>query len=247
MEIEYHKWWSPSLNQDMELKVYGRSGKPVLVFPCMNGRFFEFEDYGMVNAVSGSIDAGEIQLFTVDSIDSQSWTNQSAHPADRVRRHEDYDRYITTEVFPFINGKNDGKTKILTTGCSMGGYHSLNFFLRHPDQFDSVISLSGVAQLNIFLGDYCDEIVYLNSPLLFLKNLSDDWYLNQYRNSKIVLCSGQGSWEEQTLADMRAIAEILASKNIACWLDLWGYDVNHDWPWWRQQLPYFLKALGYTS
>jgi esterase/lipase superfamily enzyme len=247
MEIEYHKWWSPALNQDMELKVYGHSGKPVLVFPCMNGRFFEFEDYGMVHTVTPALDAGEVQLFTVDSIDSQSWTNYAAHPADRARRHEEYDRYITQEVVPFIDEKNGGKTNILTTGCSMGGYHSLNFFLRHPDQFDAVVSLSGVAQLNIFIGDYNDENVYFNSPLQYLKNLSDEHLIEKYRGSKIVLCSGQGSWEEQTFSDMHAVAELLAGKNIPCWLDLWGYDVNHDWPWWRQQFPYFLKALGYIS
>ena len=31
---------------------------------------------------------------------------------------------------------------------------------------------------------------------------------------------------------------------IPAWVDLWGPDVNHDWPWWRRQMPYFLEKLG---
>ncbi len=247
MDIEYHKWWSPSLNQDIELKVYGKSGKPVLIFPAMNGRFYEAEDFGLVGAVAGMIDSGKIQLFTPDSVDSQSWTNQSISAADRARRHEDYDRYITTEVVPLIHQKNGSDQPALTTGCSMGGYHALNFFFRHPDVFDAVISLSGIARLDMFVGDYMDANIYLNSPILYLKNMKEGWYLEQFRKSKIVICSGQGTWEEQTLADMRCLADILKEKDVPCWLDLWGYDVNHDWPWWRKQLPYFLNVLGYNT
>jgi esterase/lipase superfamily enzyme len=31
MQIEYHKWFSPILGHDMELKVYGYYGQPVLL------------------------------------------------------------------------------------------------------------------------------------------------------------------------------------------------------------------------
>jgi len=58
MQVEYHKRYSQSLNQDMELKVYGQAGKPVLVFPSQCGRFFDFEDRGMVNSVAGYLDSG---------------------------------------------------------------------------------------------------------------------------------------------------------------------------------------------
>ena len=104
MHIEYHKWWSPNLGQDMELKVYGHAGEPILVFPTQGGRFYEYEDFGMVEACRASIDAGKVRIFTVDSVDYQSWVNWGAHPADRARRHEDYDRYIVQEVVPFIRG-----------------------------------------------------------------------------------------------------------------------------------------------
>jgi esterase/lipase superfamily enzyme len=244
MNVEYHKWWSPHLNQDMELKVYGNYGKPVLVFPAQGGRFYEFEDFGMVEAAAWFVETGRIKLFTVDSIDLQSWANWEAHPADRAWRHEDYDRYITREVIPFISQHSGGvQGNVLTTGCSMGCYHAANFFFRHPDIFDSVIGISGLLQLRMFVGDYMDEQVYFNSPLDYLPNLSDPWYLERYRKNRIVVCVGQGAWEDMMLHDARALDGVLKAKDVPAWVDIWGHDVNHDWPWWRKMLPYHLDKM----
>src|ERR1700719_596773 len=55
MNREYHKWYSPRLGRDMELLVFGHAGLPVLVFPTSGGRFYEFEDRGMVGALGGKI------------------------------------------------------------------------------------------------------------------------------------------------------------------------------------------------
>ena len=243
MNVEYHKWWSDYLYQDMEIKVYGHAGKPTLVFPTQGGRFYEYEDFGMVEVCRGYIDAGKIQLFTVDSIDNQSWANWSLHPADRARRHEDYDQYIIKEVVPFIHQRSSWKGKYLTTGCSMGAYHAPNFFFRHPDVFDAVIALSGILSLNLFIGDYMDAIVYYNTPLVYLRNLTDESYLDRYRQSAIIICSGQGAWEGPMLDDARELKAILCAKDVPCWVDIWGYDVNHDWPWWRRMMPHFLSKL----
>jgi esterase/lipase superfamily enzyme len=245
MQIEYHKWFSPILGHDMELKVYGYYGKPALAFPSQEGRFYDFEGWGMINTLSRFIESGQIKLVTVDSLDSQSWANWGAHPADRARRHQDYDRYIVEEVVPFMR-RHSGDTdqKFLTTGVSMGAYHAANFFFRHPNTFDTVIALSGLFQLNHFIGDYMDENVYFNTPLAYLPNLDDPWYLDQYRQSRIIVGVGQGAWEDEMLADARSLKRILEEKGIPHWIDFWGQDVNHDWPWWQRMLPYFLDQLG---
>jgi esterase/lipase superfamily enzyme len=245
MKIEYHKWWSPNLGDDMELKVYGWYGKPVLVFPALGGRFYEYEDFRMVEAISGSIEAGKIKLYTVDSLDNQSWANGSIHPADRARRHEDYDRYIIHEVAPFIRQHcANTSDKFLTTGCSMGAYHAVNFFFRHPDVFDTVIALSGLYQLGMFVGDYMDDNVYFNTPLAYLPGMEDPWFIEQYHQSKIIVCCGRGAWEEPILADTLALQAALEEKGIPAWVDIWGQDVDHDWPWWRRMMPYFLSRIG---
>ena len=244
MNIETHTWYSPSLGQDMTLNVYGHAGKPVIVFPALGGTHHEFEDFGMVEAARGFIEGGSLKLFTVSSVDNQSWANMHIPPADRALRHEDYDRYIIEEVAPFVRQHGQGsQEKFLTAGCSMGGYHAPNFLFRHPDVFDAVIGLSGLFQLGMFVGDYMDQTIYFNSPLHYLRNLSDPWYLEQYRQSHIILCCGQGAWEDSAIADLRAFESVLKDKQVPAWVDFWGYDVNHDWPWWRKQLAYFLENL----
>jgi len=244
MKTEYHKWFSSALGHEMEMNIYGYYGKPIVVFPAQSGRFFDFENFGMVQAVATHIESGRVKLFCVDSIDSQSWVNWGAHPADRARRHQDYDRYITDEVAPFVRDHCGGsQQKIIATGASMGGYHAANFFFRHPDIFDTTIALSGVFSLKMFIGDYMDENVYFNSPIHYLSNLEDPWYLDRFRSSNIIICCGQGAWEDQMIADSQALKHILDSKDIPNWVDFWGHDVNHDWPWWQKMLPYFLDHL----
>ncbi len=245
MYISYQKWHSPSLNQDMELKVYGHAGKPVLVFPSSGGRFYEYEDFGMVEVCRPFIDSGKIRLFAIDSVDHQSWLNWSIHPGDRANRHDAYERYILNEVIPFI--RNHTSEKLMTTGCSMGAFHAVNFFFRHPDVCDAVIALSGLYGSKYLIGDYMDERLYFYFPLNYLPALNDPWYIDNFRQSRIIVCVGQGPWERcadyDCIGDTQALKNILDSKHIPCWADFWGEDVNHDWVWWRVQMPYFLHKI----
>ncbi len=259
MNVEYHRWWSSNLNRDMELKVYGEGGKPLLIFPCAGGRFYEAEDFGMIEALRWFIEERKIQVFTVDSVDNDSWLAQWKWPGDRAWRHEQYDRYIAGEVAPFIRERmlysctvegcdTDGRTvkpapRLMVTGASMGGYHAANFFFRHPDIFDTTIALSGLYAPEYFVGAYRDAHVDLNFPLLYLPQLSDPWQLAQYRQSTIIVCVGQGAWEEMHVRETRALEAALQQLDVPAWFDYWGFDVNHDWPWWKKQLPYFLGQL----
>jgi esterase/lipase superfamily enzyme len=244
MNIEYHKWYSPQLDRDMELKFYGHSGKPFILFPTQGGRFFQAEDEGILDAVSAFISDGTICIIAVDSMDNESWADRESHPQQRGLHHVKYENYILQEVIPFIqNHFNDRELKLGCTGFSMGGYHAANFFFKHPDIFDVVIAISGFYNLKLLVGDYFDDLVYFNSPNLYLKNLDDQEVLNLLRNSKIVICSGQGAWEEEMLEETLTLKSILEQKRIPAWIDIWGKDVNHDWPWWRKMLPYFLEKI----
>jgi esterase/lipase superfamily enzyme len=247
MHTEYHKFYSPHLTQDFELKSYGHAGKPLVVFPSQDGRFYDFENWKMIDAIAGHIDAGKVKVFCIDGRDWESWTQNAAHPNDRARRYSDYDAAVLFDVLPFIRSHSHmhSHRDMILTGCSMGAYHAVNFFLRHPDAADTVIALSGVYRLKTFLGDYIDNETYHHSPINYLEHLADPHYLRLYRQSRIVICCGQGRWEEECLADSKHLSHLLHEKNVPHWLDLWGHDVDHDWPWWRAQLPYFLDKLGH--
>jgi esterase/lipase superfamily enzyme len=244
MHIEHHKWYSERMHREMELKVYGHYGKPLLIFPTQGGTFHEAEDYQMIHALARFINEGRIKVYTVDSIDKDSWANDQAAVHDRGNRHEQYNGYIMQEVVPFIrNHCNNSDIRIAVTGCSMGAYHAANFFFRHPFVFDTTIAISGIYDLKLFIGEWTDDVVYYNSPLMYLRNLTDHHVLEQLRKNTIVIAVGQGAWEEEMIADTNEIKSILEEKNIPAWIDFWGHDVDHDWPWWRIMLPYFIEKL----
>ena len=247
MNIEEHHWHNPHLDRDMALKVYGHWGQPIIVFPCSRGRHFDYEGMGMVDAIAPFIDGGRIKLFCVDSIDADSWYDFGVSPTERNAQHERYDRYVTHEVVPFIRSHcNDDRLRIMTNGCSMGAYHAVNFFLRHPDLFAGTIALSGLYRLDrqeFAMGTDDLKHVYFNSPVSYLPGLSDPWYLDHYRRSTIIVCVGQGAWESEAIEDTRALDHAFRNKSIDAWIDYWGHDVNHDWPWWYRQMNYFLGHL----
>jgi len=244
MNIEYHEFYSEKLNRNMPFKTYGHAGKPIIVFPSSGGRFYEYEDFGMIEACQRFIEAGYVRFYTVDSVDSESWLNKGAWPGDMARRHNAFDSYIIDEFIPFVRDHSGWQGPMVTTGCSMGAYHSTNFYFRHPDVFDTLIALSGIYDARFFVGENTsDTDVYLNSPVDYLRNIENEEYLHLYRNGNIIICTGLGKWEEDTIRDTRAMEEILKSKDIPAWIDYWGKDVDHDWPWWRVQMPYFLKEL----
>ncbi len=245
MKTEYHKWYSRHLGREMELKVYGRAGTPMMIFPCSSGRFYDFEDRGMIETIRHHIEKERIMLFAVDSIDPESWDSKTKLASEKAARHNDYENYIVNEVVPFIRSYVNSYERIIATGASMGASHSVNIFLKHPSVFGGTVALSGVYNFREFLDDYQgdDLNVYYNSPLEFLPNLTDDEFLSHYRNSRIIVCVGQGAWEEPMVSDTKLLKEIFEQKEIPALIDVWGQDVNHDWDWWLKQFPYFVDIL----
>ena len=240
MKVAYPKWHSSSLNRDLEYAVFGEAGKLCLAFPPQNGRFYDFPNFGMVDVMAPWIEAGILKVVCPDGIDGETWSGTGA-PRQRIELQERWYEYITKELLP---AEQTGQGKAMACGCSMGGVHAGNFFFRRPDLFDTMISLSGLFDAQYFFHDYMDDLVYANSPVHFLRNMPEDHpWMQLYRESQIILCVGQGSWEDDLLAGTRVLDQVLNEKNIPHWADYWGYDVAHDWCWWQKQLPYFLGHL----
>ena len=244
MRMEYYKEYSSRLGRDMEFKVYGEGGKPVLAVPCQNGRFFDWEGFGMLETLQDYLEGGRLQLFTVDTIDGETVSNKEGDPYQRARLHEAWFQYVMEELVPRVHQINGTEQGILSTGFSMGAYHAANFFFRRPDLFDSLISLSGVYDTYDMYGGYMDDVVYTNDPCVSLSNMPEDHpYIKLINSRRSVICVGQGAWEDILLAGTRRLDEVLKRKGLKTWVDYWGLDVNHDWPWWKKQIRYFLPYV----
>ena len=250
METQYFKSYSHALGRDMECKVYGHAGRPVLFIPCQDGRFFDFENFRMADVWAPWIESGQVMVFSIDTIDLETWSDKSGDAYGRIRRYEAWIRYIVDEVAPGIramakerNGWTD-EPGITTFGCSLGATHAANLFFRFPDVFTGMLALSGIYTAEYGFGSYMDEVVYQNSPVHFLANMpADHPYVEKYNRNQGIICVGQGPWEIPETSFR--LKEIFAQKGITTWVDVWGTDVLHDWEWWYKQVAYFVpKLLG---
>lgn len=248
METQYLKQYSSALNKEVECKIYGHSGRPVLFIPCQDGRFYDFENFRMTDVWAEWIDSGKVTVYAIDTIDLETWSNTFADPYWRIRRYEDWIRYITDEMVPMIQWRTKeqngemARTGILAFGCSLGATHAANLYFRRPDLFDSLLALSGLYSTEYGFGNYSDEVIYNNSPVHFLPNMpADHPYIQLYNERKAVICVGQGAWEVPEYT--RQLDQILKNKGIHVWVDYWGYDCSHDWDWWYKQVEYFLPYL----
>jgi esterase/lipase superfamily enzyme len=241
MQVSHHKFYSNSLGQDFELKAYGHDGKPVMVFPTSCGRFWDYEDHGMIASLAPYIDAGEIRLFSVDGRDNESWYKPTRDEWIGIR-HGHYEGCVINEAIPYIRHHFGVGEKFLATGNSFGAYHSANFFLKYPDYFDSALCLSGVYKMQTELGGYFDSGVYYNDPVSYMPGQHDEGFLNKLRDGYIVIAHGEGAWE--TFNDQAAsLAHTLGQKGIPCWYDRWGQQWPHDWETWHAQVHKFFPAF----
>jgi esterase/lipase superfamily enzyme len=192
----------------------------------------------MIESIAPWIESGKIRVLCVDSIDEETWSANGQDERYRLEQQERWFHYVTDELVPKYLREGE---RALTTGCSMGATHACNFFFRRPDLFCGMIALSGLYDTDYFFFDYKDDLTYANSPIEFLRNMPEDHpWMDWYNKSNIIICVGQGAWEDEMRHDASRMRDIMAAKGINGWVDFWGYDVNHDWPWWRKQLPYFV-------
>ncbi len=242
MNREYHRWYSPRLQRDMEILVFGHAGAKVLVFPTRDGRFHEYEDLGLVQSLRHKLDAGQLQLFCVDSVDWESFYCDWCHPSGRIRRHVQFEEYILNEVMPLMAWKN-GHHCTIAHGCSLGAFHAVNIAFRHPHLFDKVAAFSGRYDLNLnvdhfrnLFDGYYDDQVYHNTPTHFLPNLACEWRVGNLRRMDIELVVGD---QDPFLDNNRHLSRLLSEKGMPHRLHVWGGRA-HRGRYWREMAPLYV-------
>ena len=217
----------------MELLHFGSGGRTLLVFPTSQGRFYQWEDFGLVGALAPWIDSGSIQLVCVDSVDSESWYANGRHPHDRVERHLQYERYLLDEVMPRIPDRP------VAAGASFGALHAVLLAVRHPTRLGGYIAMSGAYDTSRWLDGFHDEGTYLTNLLAFLPGLEDPAYLDPLRAMRPqVIATGA---DDPNVKESVEVAGLLKAKGDDVWLDVWdGW--AHDWPYWSQMMRKYLAT-----
>lgn len=243
MKRSVYKLQSKSLGQEANLIVYGEGGYPVVAFQTQDQKSSELEDEGMVDALAEFIDGKQIQLFSVDNFDEQSWSLLNGDNEARAARQEDYFRFVTDELIPRVHELNASNLRPIAFGCSMGAVHAAIALFRRPDLFQGCMALSGIYHSGYFFGDWMNSTLYDNDVLAFLPNMPlDHPYVSLYRNRSLLFCCGQGE-DAQFADDERRMDAELNRLGVDHWCDYWGADVTHDWYWWKKQMAYFLPFV----
>jgi esterase/lipase superfamily enzyme len=239
---EYHRWQSPRLQRDMELLIFGHAGAKVLVFPTRDGRFYEYENCRLVQSLAHKIEAGQLQLWCVDSIDWESFYCFWRHPAERVRRHIMFEEYILNEVMPLMHQKNNHPCTV-AHGCSLGAFHATNIAFRHPMLFQKLVAFSGRFDLTLqvenfqdLFSGYYDENIYFHTPTHYLPNLNCDWHLDPLRRMDITFVIGK---LDPFLNNNLQLSQILNAKGIQHRLHIWNGRAHRSQAW-QQMAPLFL-------
>lgn len=241
MERQLFSWYSPSLQKEMPVAIYGYYGFALLLVPTAAADYLEYERFQLIDSLAPQIDAGKVKVFSIDSINNESWLNDRMDARHKSIRHQQWNNYVFEELVPFIRNHTSDDTPVITSGASFGALHSMNLFLKRPDLIHGVIAMSGVYDLTEYTKGYFDEDVYFNSPMHYMPNLTDHALLEQIRKSRhIHIVTGSGAYEDPSSSGR--FAKILYDKNIHYELDVWGPEWSHDWPTWRAMLPHYIAS-----
>lgn len=216
----------------------------VVVFPTPQGRFYDYEDWRLVDSVRGAIEAGRMQLFCVDSVDSESLYGRHRPPCQRIARHRQYVDYIIHEVTPFTASKNPCPAPAVH-GCSIGAYHAVNVAFRRPDLFSEVVAFSGrydltrnVATFGDLFEGYYDQEIYLHTPTHFLPGLREGVALEHMRRLDVTITIGE---HDPFLDSSCELSRILHEKGVPYRLLVWDGEA-HRAHYWRRMAQLYLTG-----
>ncbi|HKB45621.1 MAG TPA: hypothetical protein VKC90_14585, partial [Chitinophagaceae bacterium] len=116
MKRELASWYSPSLNKEMPVAIYGDYGFALLLVPTAAADYLEYERFQLIDHITQFVDSGKVKLFSINSINNESWLNNNMDPRDKAIRHQQWNNYVFNEVVPFIRNSSSHETPIITCG-----------------------------------------------------------------------------------------------------------------------------------
>ncbi len=223
MKFNTLEWWSPSLGRNMSLKVFGKSGTPVIML--INT---DVPEKSLLNAISYQLKNGHNQVFCLTLGKNEILNNHDIQPDIRLIRNNQLECYLIDEVVPRVQ-KENSNSYIIIAGLGLGAYYAANYAFKHPYNFNKLIAISGKYDIRSFFQSYYNDDVYYNNPMDYLPNLTENRFLNGIVKMDIRFAIGN---EDPNLEETYRICNILQQKSISYQLDIWNEnDPNVDNQW----------------
>ncbi|WP_058271123.1 alpha/beta hydrolase-fold protein [Olsenella massiliensis] len=245
MDVRELTLHATAANRDLDVVVYGRSGRQVLAFPEGDSSCMSWENNGLVDALSGLVDEGLVQLVCFDSLDDEAWHARGAVGSYRLENVQAFLSFVERDL-PAVLASLSGETAPtppIAAGVGIGALNATLAVLRRPQDFSGLVALSGTYDVSRLLGQELDEDWRLLSPLDIVAGLTPRKKATRLlRELPLAFVCGQEP-SETGLDTQRELEELLTSKGVAATFEYWGYDVSHDWYWWREELFQLLPCL----
>lgn len=236
-----HSLYSEVLKKEMNIAVYGHYGFALLLFPATSDDYLEYENKGLIESIKPFIEKGKCTVFSIEGVNFESWLNNEHSLEEKSQRHYEYNQFIIEEVLPFVFGSCGGPVPVITCGAGLGAFHAANHYFRRPDIFYGMVAMSGTYNIMHFTGGYFDENCYFNSPVHYLPNLHDEYWLSFLRNKHhVYMLTGTG--ENEHPSNLDNIVSILNMKEIPHHHDYWGNEWGHNWDTWKAMLNHVLET-----
>jgi esterase/lipase superfamily enzyme len=234
MQERHLSFYSHLMREHIDLVTYGHWGYPVLLFPTSLGDARQYHDKGLIDSVTERINNGELKIYSVATIDQQSFYSPDLPANAKIFNYSLYQKFLAEELLPFIQ-KEYNVHRIGIGGASLGAYHAVNFAFKNPNAINFLIAMSGFYSIGNFMNGYYDINVYSNSPSDYLKD-SESWIFN---HMKIVL--GTSDWDICRDENIK-LSQLLEEKDIAHIYDEKKW-ITHDWPLWNIVFPEYLNTF----
>lgn len=232
---------SVNLGKTIEIPVYGHFGSSILLFSTDEDNPFENEQNGIIESILPFIKNGRIRVYSVPTLNRETWEASELSPTEKSKRHFDYNNFIVEEVLPFIYDNCGTVVPVITAGASKGAYHALNTYFRRPDLFLGTIAMSGKYDIYCYTKGYFDDNCYFNSPIHYLPNLNDNYWLTFLKSRHhVYLLSGKGQGEDPSSSYQ--LSSILSGKEIPHSLDIWSEEWGHNVDTWKTMLSNIIKS-----
>ena len=232
---------SAAMGRSMHVWRFGHWGRPVLVLPSAAGTAHEWYEGGLIDALRGLIERGNIKLYCTESNVAESWADFEGHPEMRVARHAAFERYVLDELVPWIDA--DCQTPdipIALAGASLGALYAATLALKHPERFRYALCLSGRYDAAWLTDGFTNTEVHYNNPMAFVPHLDGAELERVRRSVHLDLVCGRGAFEGSNLRATIEFGAVLEHKRISHRRELWGREAAHDPRWWSQQAVHYL-------
>lgn len=248
MKMHDYTLHAEKLGRNLDLVVYGSAGKPVVAFPEGGTQCTTWENAGMVELLLPMIEAGDIQLICVESMDGSTWHGANLDDYYRLMNLEGYLDFVTGELLAFVRETLGSKELPLLCGAGTGATNAALAFVKHPELFGGLLAMSGNYNIrNFAVRELNDEWLGLSAVDVLGRAVQDEVQKAALIGKPIAFVVGQAE-DDAELATQHEMEAACAVLGLDATFEYWGTDVNKDWYWYKEQtrqlLPGMLSPTG---